>query len=460
MLSPAGAIRSREGGVREVLAIALPLVLSTAAHSVLLFADSVFLMWVSKEAMAASALAGITFFMFGAMFVGVAGYVNTFVAQYVGAGRRQRVGPSIWQGVWFSLAAGFLLTLLSPCSEVVFRLIGHEHSIQGMEVEYFEIITLSYIPMLLHMTLSCFYTGRGKTWTVMAVNTTVIVLNILFDLWFIFGGCGLPAMGIAGAAWASVLAESLAVLIFVVLLVKGNNRLHFATLSGWRPVSNLFRRLLKYGMPNGAQILLDVFAFNFLLIMVGRIDAQSQEATTMAFRINMLVFIPLIGIGIAVTTLVGQALGRDRADLARQSVVSAMKVGLLYMGVCSIGIFVVPQLFTAPFFWMAEHGEREAIETSVNSLLKIVAVYSLFDVGNIIFSSGLKGAGDTRFVVLVSLFSTVFLMVVPCVLVEKTGGTMYHLWFFAACFVVFNTGMFFLRFRGRAWESMRVIETE
>ena len=114
------------GGYREVLVIAVPLILSTSAWSVQHFVDRMFLSWYSPETLAASMPAGILFFSLMSLFIGTASYVSTFVAQYFGAEQYQRIGPALWQGVYISLLGGLLLLCLIPFAQPIFGLVGHD----------------------------------------------------------------------------------------------------------------------------------------------------------------------------------------------------------------------------------------------------------------------------------------------------------------------------------------------
>ena len=107
-----------ESGYREVLAVAIPLILSTASWSVQHFVDRMFLAWYSPETIAAAMPAGMLNFSMVSIFMGTAGYVSTFVAQYYGAKRFHRIGPALWQGVYMSLIGG-LLILIARCISVV-----------------------------------------------------------------------------------------------------------------------------------------------------------------------------------------------------------------------------------------------------------------------------------------------------------------------------------------------------
>ena len=95
----------KQGGYREVLRVAVPLILSTGAWSILLFVDRMFLSWHSPESIAAALPAGMASFALSCLFIGIAAYVNTFVAQYQGANQNLKVGSIVWQGIYLSLTS-------------------------------------------------------------------------------------------------------------------------------------------------------------------------------------------------------------------------------------------------------------------------------------------------------------------------------------------------------------------
>ena len=121
---------SGSGGCREVLQIALPLVLSTSAFTIQMFVDRVFLMWYGSETMSAAMYGGILHFTIFSLFLGTATYVNTFVAQYDGAGQHRRIGASVWQGIYFSATAGLLILAISPLAPTIMNWVGHDPIVQ------------------------------------------------------------------------------------------------------------------------------------------------------------------------------------------------------------------------------------------------------------------------------------------------------------------------------------------
>jgi MATE family multidrug resistance protein len=446
------------GGCAEVFSLALPLTISSGASSIQMLIDRIFLTWYSTDAMAGAMQAGIAHYTIASLFLGTASYVNTFVAQYTGAGRHERVGPAVWQGIYFSLIAGLLILLLIPLTPAIFNWMGHAPPVRHSEIVYFQILCVGALPMLVSSALSSFFTGRANFKIVMYVNVAETLVNIVLDYVLIFGKFGFPRMGVAGAAWATVASYVCCTGLFAWLFFRKKHRAESATLSGWRIDADLFARLIRFGLPNGVQFMLDVCAFALFVMFVGRVDKTGLAATSIAFSINTLAFVPMFGFSTAVSTLVGQALGRNDPAIAKRSTWSAFCLTWGYMVTIALGYVLIPQVFLYPFKAGASASEFAAIEQMVIRLLCFVAFYSLFDSGNIIFSAALKGAGDTRFVMVLTVALSWLIMVVPSWLAVKYGRGVYLLWAFATAYVCILAIVFLLRFLEGKWTHMRVIE--
>ena len=448
-----------QGGYRQLLAIATPLILSTGAWSVQHFVDRMFLSWYSPEAIAAAMPAGMVSFAVMSLFLGTATYVSTFVAQYYGAKRFSRIGPVLWQGVYIAVIGGLVQICLIPFAEAIFSFVGHDPLVQRYEIQYFQILCLGGFPFVASAALSGFFSGRGKPWPVMWVNTCATVVNLVLDYALIFGVWGFPALGIKGAAIATVLSGTFSVCVYLVLISKKIYKERYHTLKGWRPEGELFVRLLRFGFPSGVQFFLEMVGFTVFILLIGRLGTNALAATNIAFNINTLAFMPMIGCGIAVSVLVGQYLGANKPAVAQRSAYSGFHMTFLYMVSIAAAYVVVPNIFVAPFAAKANpEGMAEIYQMAV-ILLRFVAVYSVFDTMNIIFASAIKGAGDTRFVMLTILIFSVLVLVLPAyIAIVILGYGLNIAWGIGASYVIVLGFVFYLRFRGGKWKGMRVIE--
>ena len=181
---------TRRCGGGEVLRIALPLVISTGFFSLLLFVDRMFLFWYSSDAMAAAMPAGMLYWTMLSLPLGITTYVNTFVAQYYGAGRPERIGAATWQGFRVGLYSMPIFLCTIAFAPTLFRWAGHRGITGCYEVLYFQILMFGAGAGVMSEALTSFFTGRGVTRIVMYVNAASTLLNIALDYAWIFGKFG------------------------------------------------------------------------------------------------------------------------------------------------------------------------------------------------------------------------------------------------------------------------------
>ncbi len=448
-----------EGGYRDVLTVAFPLVLSTGSWSLQHFVDRMFLTWYSPEAIAAAMPAGILNFSVLSLFIGTVSYVSTFVAQYYGAEQEHRIGPAVWQGIYLSVFGGLFVMTLIPLAGPFFRMVGHPEAVREYEIVYFQVLCLGGIPAIASAGLSGFFSGRGETIPVLWVNVLGTAVNLVLDYLLIFGHFGFPRWGVPGAALATVAGSTVTAVVFFLLAARDRYERRFRTRSARAFDSGLLRRILRYGLPNGVQYCMDVAGFTVFLLLIGRLGTVELAATNIAFNINTLAFMPMIGVGIAVSILVGQSLGRNRVDSAERTAWSGFHLTFAYMGTISLLYFFTPNLFLNPFGAGSADPAFPDIRALAALLLRFVALYSLFDTLNIVFANAIKGAGDTRFVMYMLLAISGGGLILPCyIALVVFGAGVYTGWIIATAYVCLLGLAFLLRFLGGKWKRMRVIE--
>lgn len=450
---------SRPAGYREVLVLAGPLILSTSTMTVQQFVNRMFLSWFSPEALAASLPAGTLSFTILCFFIGTCSYANTFVAQYHGSGQPTRIAASVWQAIWLGLVASALVIPFAFLARPLFDLAGHPLAVRTLEVSYFRILIFGGGFAIISSALSSFFTGLGRTRTVMWVNVAVALLNIVLDYLLIFGNHGLPRLGIVGAAWATVISSGLGTFIFFIVYLFGSQGRLYQVWQMRGLDRDLFARLLRFGAPSGLHFMLDLLAWSLFILLIGRLGIVALGATNLAFQINSVIFLPMIGFSIATSTLVGQRLGQDRPDLAARTTWSAFQMTFTYMATLAVFYVLIPNVFLAPFGAKADPAQFAEVQHEAAIMLRFVALYSLFDGANLIFSSALKGAGDTLFVMLMSSSLSMSLMVLPTWFICRDGkGSVWAAWTAITTFICVLAICFIARFLHGKWRTMRVTE--
>ena len=447
--------------MRQLLNVAFPLIVSTGSYSIMMFVDRMFLSWYSEEAIAASVPASMLNFSFLTLFMGTVAYTSTFIAQYFGAGRKHRIGTALWQGLRLAAIGGLTLPLLNLAAPTLFGWVGHDPDVQVLEVAYFRI--LNFVPMfsLISSAFACFYSGRGRTWPVMWMSVSMCTLNALLDYGLILGNWGMPRLGIRGAGLTTLISSAVAAMTYAVLVLRPANDRVFATRRNRRFEKTLFLRMVRFGAPSGLQFWLSITGFAVFVLLIGRIGKLELVASNMAQQVNMLGILPMVGIGMATSIMVGRFQGAGRSDLAVRSTHSAIGLSLTYSTVMALFYLLIPGLLLAPFT-MGEAGlTTPAIMDTAMEILVFMAVALVIDSLTFVLGGTLKGSGDTRFVMITNAITSAFCLVLPTfIVIEILRLSVY------AAFVVMilNLGIiasvFVIRFQGARWKTIRVIEEE
>ncbi|MGB5746595.1 MAG: MATE family efflux transporter [Desulfobacterales bacterium] len=459
MVFPSGTARA-SGSYRDIMRVSMPLVVSMSTTVVMTFTDRVFLANYSIDAIAAALPAGIAAFVFLSFFADTAGYSNVIIAQYTGAGALQRVGRAMWQGIYFSIFAWLIMVGLALCAGSLFELVGHAPEVQRLEVIYFRVLCFGSGIHIVGMSLSSFYTGRGATRPVMVIHFIGMLLNVPLDYALINGVWIFPELGILGAALATVFSWTVATgLLAVIVFTRDNDRV-FKVLKNYHFNRDLFRRLLRFGVPSGLQFSLDVFAFLFFVFMVGRIGKVELAVTNIAISLDSVSFRPLMGFALGTSTLVGQALGRNRPDQAVAAAKATMVIVAGYISVLILLFLLVPQPLFELFHPRDVNPQDFAVIKGMGVVvLRFVAAYLLLDGLYMISTAVLKGAGDTKFIMWSIGLLSFFGMVVPLYVgMEVFGLGLHFAWTCMVLFLFLLASITLGRFRLGKWKSMRVIE--
>ncbi len=448
----------KEGGYREVLRIAVPLILSTASLTLMLFVSRMLLSWYGASSVAAATPGGVTFFTICSFFIGTTEYVNTLVAQHHGAGDKPACARAVWQGLFFAVLSVPLFVACIPLGNLVLTWGGHEAEVLRQEKEYFSLLMIGGIALPLNGALSSFFSGRGKTIIVLWGNLLGNVANAALAYVLIFGKFGFPEMGIRGAGLAAAVTGVLPGLYWGLLFLSPRYQPSYRTRKEFRWDSKLFLLLLRYGVPAGVQFFLDVASFTMFVLLIGRLGEVALAASNIVFSIELLSFLPMVGMSVATATLVGEYIGRGNHDVAERCVYSALKLALAYSLLFSFLFVAVPERFLELFGSEAQHGEFHEIVAQGIILLRIVAIYSLFNNMFIVFSGALNGAGDTRFAMWTQTGLS-WILFVPAVYVIITylHWGMLCAWTCLLVYVIVLGLAFCLRFRSGYWKTIKMV---
>lgn len=447
----------RPGGIRELLVLALPMMVSTASDGVMTFTDRLFLARLGPDAMNAALGGGLTFQMLTFFFIGMSGYSTALVAQYFGAGKLTKAPKVTFQAMMVVLLAWPFINALNPLVNHIFL---HAHlpvGQVGLQIDYLHILSLGAIFGLLRHVLGCYFTGIGKTRIVMTSTITALLVNVVLDYGLIFGNLGLPALGVKGAALATISGSATAVLMLLVPYFSQRNRTVYAVMQSFRFDGRIMKKLLHFGYPAGLEFLLNFVAMFIMTLMLQSRGTEAATATTIMFNWDLVSFIPLLGIEIAVTSLVGRYMGAQRPQAAQRAASSAMRVGLIYSSVVLLLFLFVPETLVRVFHPATPSQAFEDAVPLAKAMIRIAAIYVLAQAYMVAMIGTLRGAGDTFYTMVLSVSANWAFL--PLVYLTLYLLNLTVVWAWLAVVVVYMLFVFaiFRRFRSGKWKSIRVI---
>ncbi len=437
--------------VPRLLKLAGPMILSTSAITFMQIIDAIVLSRYSSTAVAAIGPSGMAVILFQGLLFGTAGYAGTFVAHNHGRGDAQGVRSAAWLGIYAALFSGVAALAVAWPIAGLFQLAGHEPLVARDERTYFWICMAGSLFPVLGAAWSGWLSGIGRPVISTGVTFVSFVVNALLAWGLVLGEWGLPRMGIAGAAQATVAAQAVAALLYALLFARAGG---FADAVARRFDWPEFRRFLSLAMPMGLRISGELAAWTLFLVVVGRLGTVELAASSIAFRINGLAFFPALGLGQAAGILVGHARGAGKdheiPGIAWQS-----------LAVCEVWMLLMATLFataSAPLMAVfAGSGPESARIVETGSLLmKFVAFYCMFDAANVMIGCVLASTGDTRWLARTFVISSGFFVALLWLL-SLLYPSLIAEWVLATLFVFTTALIWLLRFRSGAWRRIRVL---
>lgn len=439
------------------MAVAWPLFVMQGSMSLMLFCDRMFLSRHGVVSLLAALPAGILAFTLVCGFQALVSFTNSFVAQFYGAGDRVGCVKATSQGLWAALLSYPVLLLLIPVGYFMIGASGHSAEVQAAERPYFTILILGSLPGLLYMGWCSFYSGQGRTKLPMYTALLSNGVNVFLDYALIFGRCGFPELGMPGAAWATVIAHCFGPLV-MAWCYYGPEHKRFETRRHMAFDRTLFLRLLRFGTPAGIHQVVDVAAFAVFVFLIGKMDVLEAAASNIVLSINLIAFLPLIGLGIGAATLVGQCQGDHAPEEAARVGWRAARMGVVYMIGAIIVFNLIPGWFFGLFAGRANAVPLEDVLPVGRPLIWVISAWGLADVAVIILGGALRGAGDTRFVMYFS--STMAIVMLACgqwVLVNYFHAGMLLSWCWTAFYIVLLGGGYLWRFAEGHWKKVDLL---
>lgn len=426
------------------------------------FADRIFLAWYGVVSIQAALPAGILSFTCICGFMALAGYANSFVAQYFGAGDKVGCSRATAQGVLLSILSWPIMLALMPVGQWILRTSGHAPAVLREELWYFDILMIGSVAVPLGSAISSFFTGQGDTKTNMFATIAGNLVNLALDYAMIFGRWGFPELGIRGAAWATVIAGFVGPAILFVIYFRRKTDAEYQTRRTFRFDAKLFARMIRFGLPSAGHLILDVGSFSLFVLFTGRLGTVALASSNIALAVNNVAFMPLIGMSMAASILVGQYQGRGDSRTAEKAGWTCLKAGWIYMAVVGSTFLLFPRAYFELFASCGPDSIPMDLLLPVGRvLLLMMAAWGMLDTVNLVISGALKGAGDTRFVMYYSVAMAWGLWIggeLVILFVLQRG--IVSAWLWLMFYVIVMALGFLWRYRTGRWKDIELLEKQ
>jgi len=469
----------------ELLKIAAPTVATMTSYTLMQFVDKFLVSRIGPDPVyvGAQGNGGLAAFVPIALAMGALTVINSYVSQNMGAGKPERGPAYAWNGMW--MAAAYWLVLLVPYGLAlpwIFGQAGLDGEQGRLAAVYGEILVYGAVLTMWTRALSQFFYGMHKAGIILIAGLAANVFNLVLSSFLIFGkdawpvemgavgeagrsiaaAVGLPALGVAGSAYGTVISTGLELAIPLVLFLGPGFNRKFQTRSQWRLSWPHVRDLFRIGWPAGLMFGNEMICWGYFMVyLVSHFGKVHATAGWIAHQYMSLSFMPAVGISVACTAVVGKYMGMGRPDLAARRAWLGLRLAAVYMALCGV-LFVV---FRRPMIGLfVAEGTDPAVEAELIRLgsmfLIATATFQAFDGIAMTLGGALRGAGDT--------VAPGIVTVVLSWLVIVGGGTMaveflpglssLGPWIAAAVYIVLLSQYLLFRFIGGRWRSMKLVK--
>lgn len=452
---------------RETLKLALPTIGEMLMQTLLGFADMAMVGGLGAAAIAAVGLSDTPMMTAMALFAAISVGTTALVARAIGAKEPAEAAKVAKQSLLVSIAMAFIFTTLGlVLARPIIVLMGAEADVVPLSTAYFQIVCMGLPLMIISMIMAGVLRGSGDTKTPMYINGIANILNIIGNFFLIFptrvwefslGGVShaltIPGagLGVPGAAISTTLSRCFAGIVILMLIFRGGVRVKINWREPFRIDLPVIRRIFKIGIPAAAEQMVMRFGQLFYGRIVASLGTMLYAAHRITLTAESVSFNVGFGFALAATTLVGQNLGAEKPEMAEKSGFMAVKMGAIFMSVVGIFFLFWPDLFLRIFTRDPE------ILKNARVCLQIVAVSQPFLAAVMGFAGGLRGAGDTKSVLYVTLLGMwglrLTLSWILCVILDwGLAGA----WIAMTIDLILRGSMLLVRFKKGRWKAIRV----
>jgi len=448
---------------REILALATPTILTMLSQTLMWTVDTALLGRVNSVSLAAAGLGGMLTWATYSLFNNLSRITGTFVSQAHGKENNAEVGHFTWQGIYIAFVCGFFLQALGYFSYLILPYTHNPVEVQELTYVYIKWRSMSAVATQVSFALMGFFQGRRDVRVPMYAGIIGNGLNLILDIWLIFGFAGIkvggfnllamPALGIKGAAIGTTIGTIVNAIALAWWALAPRLRTKYNLHKMRRPDFSAIRKMVRIGVPAAWEGFIDMGGFLMFTIFVGTTGAVPLAASQITIQLLSFSFMPLWGLTTAAAVLTGNWIGAENTETAAAYGRQTFKLGTYYsLIVAAIIILLRDHIFRI----FTNDPEVLALGAS---LAVAAAVFQYFDGIRMLSSGILQGAGDTRYTMIITLIVMWggFIPVTWWIIVQQ-GGDVVNAWLGASVCYLAMGWLMWRRFASGKWKDIRIFK--
>ena len=407
---------------------------------------------IGAQALSAVGLTTQPKFLLMAAFIAMNTGVTALVARNKGTGNKEQANLIVRQGLLFTFSITVILSILGVlfARPMVIFMGSTEEIVTKWATQYLQIQMAGFLTMALTSTITASLRAVGDSKTCMIYNMIANVVNVIFNWLLIYGNCGFPELGVAGASLATVLGQLVAFVIALVVIIRGNGFLKLEFKLGFKPNKNVLGSIVQIGFPAMVEQLLMRAGMIIFAKTVATLGTTAYATHQVCMNIQALSFMTGQAFAVSATTLMGQSLGKRRVDMAQAYCSRTRTVGLMF-SLLLAAIFV----FFGGTIVGLYNSDPEIIRMGGRIML-FVAFLQPFQSSQFIIAGGLRGAGDTRSTAIITFITVLLIRPTVAILLVSLGLGLYGAWLALACDQIIRSGLVLIRYQSGKWKLIKI----
>ncbi len=382
----------------KTLTIGLPVIAAQLLQMSMNFVDTVMAGNLSAQDLAAVAVGGAVFIPFIMLAAGIMMAVTPIVAQLVGARNFKEIGVNARQGLWLSQFLALPIFFLIRNMGFAMHFLDVTPDIIPVSLAYLDALSWGIFPLCAYMALRFFNEGMAVTRPSMYFALIGVLVNIPANYVLMYGKLGFPQLGAEGCGYASALVGYVMFFGMLAFTMKHKPYDRFAIFSSFRkPEWKYLKEILRVGIPIGLSSTMEVTMFAIVSLLMGSLSTVAVAGHQVAINFSAMTFMVPFGLSTAITTRVGNAIGKKSVDEARHRGLVGIGLSTMFMSVTAIIMFTVPDLITSIYT------QDVAVREVAIGLLYMAAIFQISDGLQVSGYGALRGLKDTKIPMYVNL---------------------------------------------------------